>query len=410
MQKSRTIDIMRILLISRCPPYPLHLGDRLIVHHLGYELEARRHTIDLLAFANRPDDWYEKQHYEGIFNRIELIPEPKRSWSEYLLRQVSPLTRFPSQASESWSPAMWKAIEQMRLETRYDAVHLFGGVQVYEYLHALGDLPAIITPYESYSLYLQRAVKNPPPKAKTGARLQTLLQWRLARAFEGWMFAPYQRTVVVSERDREMLHSINPRLNVDVIPNGIDPYYFKPSPLERLPNVMIFTGNYEYAPNVDAALRLANEVLPRVRERIPDVTLWLVGNQPPPELVALARENIKVTGRVPDIRPYLARATVFVSALRLGAGIKNKILEAMAMGCPVVGTSVSMDGINIVDGRDARVVHDDQLANAVTEVLCNSALQQTLSRHGQQLVRDQYTWAKVAQMYEALYNEVANNE
>ena len=280
---------------------------------------------------------------------------------------------------------------------------MFGGVHVYEYARALGDVPAIITPYESYSLYLRRA-----RQAATGTlkRLALAAQQRLAQSFESWMFAPYRRTVVVTEQDRAELRQLRPGLPVEVIPNGIDLNRFQPETGARLEQTLLFTGNYEYAPNVDAALRLATEILPRVQERFPETRLWLVGNAPPPELRALAGDRIEVTGRVPDVKPYLAQATAFVSPLRLGAGIKNKVLEALAMGCPVVATPVSVDGIAVENGRHALVARDEDIAAATIRLLEDGDLRQKLSIEGRRLIEERYSWRQVASAYEALYAEV----
>lgn len=396
---------MRILLISRCPPYPLYLGDRLIVYHLAEELEGRRHKIDLLAFAQRPGDWGEQRHYDTRFEHVELIREPKRTPVAYLQRA---LLRFPHRAEDSWSPEMWQAIDRRIASTRYDVVHLFGGVQVYEFYHALRGLPAVITPYESYSLYLRRLVGegfNPSP-----AKLADYIQLQLARRFESWMFSPYRRTVVVSQRDKDELLSINPALNIDVIPNGIDLYYFRQARVRRKALALLFVGNYEYPPNVDAALRLATEILPLVQKRVPGVKLWLVGNAPPPEVLALAGDSIKVTGRVPDVRPYLARAAAFVCPLRLGAGIKNKVLEALAVGCPVIATRLSVDGIDVRHGHDVLIVEDDNIsiAQAVVTLMQDKTLQNRLVDHGRALIERQYSWTRVGELYEALYREVSS--
>lgn len=385
---------MRILLISRCPPYPLHLGDRLIVYHLAYELEARRHQIDLLAFANRPEDHADLDHYDHYFESVALFDEPRRSPLAYLRRMLLPGARFPRRAAESWSPEMWRAVERKLSEHRYDAVHLFGGVQVYEFFHALNGQPAIITPYESYSLYLRRQL---------AAGRGSWLGWRLARAFESWMFAPYARVVVVSPPDRDELLALDPALPVEVIPNGVDLYDFRMRPTQRETAVLLFVGNYEYAPNRDAALWLARAIFPAVQRRVPGAKLWLVGSAPPPELLALASESIHITGRVPDVRPYLARATVFVSPLRFGAGIKNKILEALAMGCPVVATPLSLDGIDVRDGESALSADGDALVEAVVRLLGDTALQAALSRNGRRLVEARYSWDYVAEQYLELY-------
>lgn len=238
--------------------------------------------------------------------------------------------------------------------------------------------------------------------------VRALLNYRAARAYERFMFTPYRRTVVVSEADRDELRGINPSLNIDVIPNGVDLRYFTPDNREtREPYTLLFTGNYEYAPNVDAALRLAREVLPAVQARIPEARLWLVGNAPPPELLALANDSITVTGRVPDVRPYLARASVFVSALCFGAGIKNKVLEALAMGCPVIATPLSIDGIEARDGQEVVIAGLDALPETVIRLLNDALLRQMLSANGRALIESRYSWARVAEMYERLYQAVS---
>ncbi|MFN8452778.1 MAG: glycosyltransferase, partial [Anaerolineae bacterium] len=199
---------MNILLISRCPPYPLHLGDRLIVYHLARQLARRGHVIDLIAFSDRFEDITDRVNYADLFRSITIVADPPRSSLDYASRLLVPGARFPSREDQAWSPAMWDAVRQHVDANSYDLAHLFGGIQVYEYAHAVEPLPAMITPYESYSLYLRRAVENAnPAEAHRRAPLQTRiddvksrLQLGVARSFESWMFAPYRRVIVVSER------------------------------------------------------------------------------------------------------------------------------------------------------------------------------------------------------------------
>jgi len=402
---------MRILLISRCPPWPLYLGDRLIVYHLAEELEARKHEIDLLAFSDRPEDQREQEEYNHLFNQVQLFPEPKRSQLSYLKRLLIPRLRFPNTAEQSWSPELWQAIQAKLATNQYDAVHLFGGIQVYEFYKTLGGRKAIITPYESFSLYLRRVIENENKREGQNpfpTSVMNRIQYQIARHFESFMFTPYENTIVVSERDRQELLSINPALRVTVIPNGVDIYEFRPRPVQRIP-ALLFVGNYEYAPNVDAALRLATEIFPAVKARVPQVRLWLVGNAPPPELTSLASDSIRVTGRVPDVRSYLARASAFVSPLRLGAGIKNKVLEALAMGCPVVATPISLDGIAVRDGQDAISADGTVMIEAIIRLLQDKNLRTSLSANGRKLIESRYSWNHVAQQYEDLYKNFSTS-
>ncbi len=393
----------QVLLISRCPPWPLHLGDRLIIWHLARELAQKGHVIDLLAFANDPRDHDDVDHYRAHFGTVTLIDEAPRSQFTLLQRLLLPQARFPRHAGGAGSPAMWQAIEQA-VDTRdYVCAHFFGGIQVYEYRHAVGTLPALITPYESYSLYLRRELET-----RSGSAPVLSLRHVLARRFEAWMFTPFDRRVVVAERDRTELRGINPALDWEVIPNGVDADWFQPGPEARESATLLFTGNFEYEPNVDAALWLAADLLPGLRQRGLKAQLWLVGHAPPQALRALAGDQILVTGRVPDLRPWLQRATLYVCPLRKGAGIKNKVLEALAAGCPLLATPLSADGIAIEDGRHALLAERDAFPAAVRRLLDDAALRDSLALAGRQLVESQYSWRQVATRYAGLYQALAS--
>lgn len=391
-----------LLLISRCPPWPLHLGDRLIVWHLARELSRRGWVIDLLAFANQREDHDDIDHYRAHFGEVALFDEPARSPSALLRRLLLPGARFPLQAEGVSSPAMWRAIGRQVAGKDYDCAHFFGGIQVSEYRHAVGELPTLITPYESYSLYLQRALD-----AQGGPAPAIRLRRALARRFESWMYAPFGRRVVVSDRDRAELRQLNPALDWEVIPNGVDADHFRPAAEAREAASLLFTGNFAYEPNVEAALWLARDLVPRLRREHPELQLWLVGNAPPESLRALAGEGIQVTGRVPDLQPWLARATLYVSPLRMGAGIKNKVLEALATGCPLLATPLSADGIALEHGRHAWLAERRDFPAALRSLLADAALRQRLALAGRQLVESRYSWRQVAERYVALYRSLA---
>jgi polysaccharide biosynthesis protein PslH len=389
-----------ILLISRCPPYPLHLGDRLIIWHLARELSQMGYVLDLLAFVQFPSDYNETAHYQPYFRHITLIPEPKRTPLSYLRRVLMPRSRFPHTADGAWSSLMWNAISQHLAQHDYDAVHLFGSVQVYEFFHALGAKPTLITPYESYSLFMQRLI------AREGGLLNRGRAW-LARRLEAFMFQPYSQVVVLAQPDKDMLVRLNPRLNVQVISNGIDLANFAGASTPRDAHTVLFVGNYEYAPNVDAALFLAQTILPKVRQVIPQAQLWIVGNAPSPSLQALASDHIRVTGYVEDVRPYYAQATLFVCPLRVGAGIKNKVLEAMAMGLPIVATPIAVDGIAVQHGVSAWVNEADALSVGVVMLLQDEVLRQTLAKNAQDIIQTRYSWHTTAEKYDVLYDGLA---
>ena len=387
-----------ILLISRCPPYPLHLGDRLIIWHLARELSRRGYIIDLLALYDREDDPQQQSEYQSFFRHIELIAEAPRAGAALLRRLVHPSARFAASAEKSFCPALWRTVDDYLNRYDYDLAHCFGSVSVYEFHPLFAHKPSIITPYESHALYLQTAARQ--------GQLSARLRLPIARRYEGFMFAPYDRTVVISEADRKLLLTLQPSLSIDVIPNGIDLERFQPLHDERDRNTLLFVGNYDYAPNQDAVRVLVEKVLPQVREQVPDARLQLVGVNPPEWMRALADEKIEVTGGVPDVTPYLAGATLFVCPLRIGAGLKNKVLEALAMGIPVVATPLSVDGINVQNGESAIVAPVDELPEKTIQLLNDDKLRERLSANGRELIVAEYSWERTASSYEQLYEEI----
>ncbi|NLX11682.1 MAG: glycosyltransferase [Chloroflexi bacterium] len=394
---------MDLLLISRCPPFPLYRGDRLIPYYIARELANRHYRIDLLAFYQQPEDLAEVPRYAQFFNEVILVREPKRSLNSYHQRHRDPQKRFPQQAEESWSPEMWQHVRQAIRTRPYELVHLFGGIQVYEYLNLIRQIPKVIVPYESYSLWLERAIHE---ERRLIPRWAKQIQHRMARDFESWMFEPYDRVVVLTEHDANMLTALNPETHVAVIPNGVDVDRFSPTGYEPDEPTLLFTGNYDYAPNLDAALRLVRDIFPRVKEAVPRARLCIVGGNPPPELRAYASPHVEITGRVLDVRPYFEQALVFVSPLRLGAGIKNKVLEAMAMATPVVATPLSCDGIPAMPGQHVLLgTTDDELIEQIFNLFRTPQLRRKLARQGRQLVEQQFTWQRVTDLYEELYLE-----
>lgn len=391
-----------ILLISRCPPWPLHLGDRLIIWHLARELAMQGYKIDLLAFANQASDHDDLDHYRARFDAVTLLDEPARPATALLRRLLLPGARFPQCAAGAGSPAMWRAIEAQLASRDYICAHFFGGIQVYEYRHAAKALPALITPYESYSLYLRRALQ-----ARSAPAPGLWLRQRMAQGFEAWMFAPFGARVVVSERDREELRHINPALEWEVIPNGVECEEYHAPVAQREAATLLFTGNFAYAPNLDAAEWLSDELLPALRRQGIDARLWLVGHAPPESLRARAGDHVLVTGHVPDLRPWLARATVYVCPLRLGAGIRNKVLEALAAGCPLLATPLSVEGIALRHGEEALLAEREDFAAALRRLLADAALRERLARAGRRLVETNHGWNQVAARYAALYRSLA---
>ena len=391
---------MDVLLISRCLPYPLHHGDRLILYHVVRALRARGHRFDLFGFYLNNDDLLQTPHFDEMFDHVEPIRERLRSRLDYLKRLIHP---FPDAASGCWNPLMWEAVERRLDQKHYDMIHLFGGIQVYEYRNLIRGHPNIIVPYDSHALYAKRALDN---AATLREKIRLNAESILIHGYEKRIFQGFGQTVLVSDTDAAYLRDLAPGLATTVIPLGVDTDYFTPVAAVKAP-LLAFVGNYAYQPNLTAAMELVSEVLPDVRHVVPDAGAILIGPDPPDALASLAGNGVEVTGYVPDIRPYLATATCFVVPMRLGSGMKDKVLEAMAMRLPVVSTPLGCEGIAATDGDDVLLGQSaEELAKAVVRLFQDESLRKRIATGGEQLVRRRYTWQQAAAQYEALYGRV----
>ncbi len=248
---------------------------------------------------------------------------------------------------------------------------------------------------------------------------------------EGHRLAKYERkvalsfdhSVFVSNNEIELFRKQNPHIeNVTAIPNGIDFEYFNPdldyNESARMGNgdinhrvsatnqnpIIIFTGAMDYFANIDGVKWFANEVLPLVKGRIRDVIFYVVGSKPTKEVRTLGKKDgIVVTGFVSDIRKYLAKATVFVAPLRIARGIQNKILEAMAMGIPVVATPQASEGIQGRAGKDLLVEQKaEDFANRVVKLIKDTSLREYFRNNAKSLLEDKYSWRKNLKILENL--------
>jgi glycosyltransferase involved in cell wall biosynthesis len=205
------------------------------------------------------------------------------------------------------------------------------------------------------------------------------------------------------------LQRLAPGLAVTVVPNGVDLDFYKPGvtpPAPGLgPHSLVFTGKMDFRPNVDAVLWFVGEVLPLITALLPDARFYVVGQRPHPRLAALAgHPAVVITGQVPDTRPYIAGAGVYVIPLRIGGGTRLKVLEAMAMGRAMVSTRLGCDGFPLEDGRE--VCFADQpgaFAEAVVGLLQNREEAEALGRAARAYVEANYGWDAIVPRLEALY-------
>jgi glycosyltransferase involved in cell wall biosynthesis len=236
-------------------------------------------------------------------------------------------------------------------------------------------------------------------------RMRALFHSKLMRRWEPRYAERFDRCIAVSDEDKSLLLSANPSLQIKIIPNGVDAKVLQPLALEVTPPALLFIGTMSYAPCIDAVAYLCDQILPHIRRELSGVELWIVGADPTPEVSALNRDGIHVTGRVKDVVPYYRRSAVSVVPLRAGGGTRLKILEAMALGRPVVSTSIGCVGLDVVDGEHLLVADNPkQFSDQVVRLLSDRTLYERIRTNARQLVVNRYDWdIIVGQLLDAYY-------
>jgi glycosyltransferase involved in cell wall biosynthesis len=213
---------------------------------------------------------------------------------------------------------------------------------------------------------------------------------------------------VTSEREAGILEDHAPGTPVAVVPNGVDLELFRASPAATEPFTAVFNGVLDYRPNLDAALYLVDEIWPLVRRRCPLAQLLLVGRGSAADRRRLEREGVAVTGEVPDVRPYLERATVVLVPIRMGGGTRLKVVEGLAMGKAMVSTSLGCEGIAVRDGEHLLVADTPgDFAAAVVSLLEDPATARALGLAGRALMEESYSWELAGARLEGLYRGLA---
>jgi sugar transferase (PEP-CTERM/EpsH1 system associated) len=228
-------------------------------------------------------------------------------------------------------------------------------------------------------------------------------QWRKTRNFERAACRRFDYVVAVSREDRELMQREYGVASVADVPTGVDTDFFRPRGVEqREPHNLVFTGSMDWLPNEDAIRYFTEQIMPRIKAKVPDVTLTVVGRNPSPGLLELSRcdPSIKTTGRVEDVRPFMERAAVYVVPLRIGGGTRLKIYEAMAMEKAIVSTTVGAEGLPVRDGSELLLADTPEaFAGAVVQLLTDEDAARQLGARAAATVRSSFGWDKVAESF-----------
>ena len=393
---------LSILFVAPYPPSLIHVR----TYNLIKALARRGHRITLMHLQPPGDANTIPADIAADCVATESVPLPR---SQTLWNGIRALpTRIPFQAAYGISPAMTARIRHRLTAQKFDVAHV-EHLRAVEIGRRIAGVPVVFDSVDSISLLFER-LRTAAPTLKS--RVMAWLDLARTRNYEAQLLEFFARVVVTSPHDRDALVALSRAKNaaerISVVANGVDLHYFSPQNTPRQPATIVFSGKMSYHANIAAGLDLATEIMPRVWQKIPRAKLVIAGKDPSPQLKALGSdERIIITGTVPDLRPYLAEATVAVSPIRYGAGIQNKVLEAMAMGTPVVSTRQAVSALAVQPGTDILVGDSPaEIAAAIVSLLENPELQTAVGASGRQFVERHHSWDAAAQTLEKVYGAV----
>ena len=367
-------------------------------------LEAR-HDVAALYLRERgelPID----DDLQGSLRRVEEVPYPRHvTFGARLARRTAAFRGIPAWASFVDVPEFAHRLRELMTTWHPDIVHFEYHVMG-QYARALSDRQAarILSEYEAGVLAAREHIAT----GKDGSAFASSLQRRAWERFERRVIATMDAVVVFSDRDKTALAPIAGE--TPIVRTGIGTHVPR-FPLEPLgapgqPR-LVFIGNFMHPPNVDAAIRLTDTIFPAVRARVPGSVLRIVGAHPPPDLLARARDGIEVTGRVPDVAPWLNAAALVVVPLHLGGGMRVKVVEALAYGKAVVASPRALEGLNVTDGVEVAVADsDDQFVSRILSLLESPDARGALARKAREWAVANLGAERWVAEYEALYDQL----
>jgi glycosyltransferase involved in cell wall biosynthesis len=407
---------LNIAVLDEELPFPLTSGKRIRTFNLLSRL-ADRHRITILCHRN-PDrrealDAEDAFRERGIETIVVDRAVPSKSGAGFYARLAGNLlSPLPYSVATHTSPALALAIRQHAEANPVDVWHCEWTPYAEVLRNALGneldDTPWTVMAHNVESLIWQRYCEADNNRVR---RWYVRQQWRKFERFEQWAYSAATQAIAVSADDAKLMRDQFGATRTAVVENGVDVAYFQPQhDVERDPSRLLFLGSLDWRPNLDAVDILLNDIFPKVRERVPNATLSLVGRRPPQWLKERAASipGVRVFADVPDVRPFLATCGMLVVPLRIGGGSRLKILEALAMETPVVSTRVGAEGLTLTPERDLIVTETPaEMTTRILEAIYRPAELQETAESGRRRVLARYSWAPLAEKLESIWHSAA---
>jgi len=399
---------MKILMLSLYYPYPLNQGSNIRVFNVLKRL-ARRHEVDLITFASPGADaapgLETLRQYCGDVRVAPAAPPVDGR----LVRAMALLSPAPRSIVLNHSTAMASAIAAQVKRVSYDVV-LVEWLWLASYVMHMRSLPRVLDDHNAEAAMFKRQIAF--QSGTTWSRARRLLTLAKIERYERRVVQAFDEVIATTELDRDRLAVLsNARDKVTAAPNGVDVESMPFDGFDRLPHRLVYNGSMTYAPNLDACTYFVEQIFPLIRQRRPDATFAITGKAPATIPASFtATRGVELLGYQDDVMPVVGGSAVCVVPLRLGGGVRLKIPEAMALGTPVVSTSVGAEGLHVTDGRNILIADNPvDFASHVVRLLDDAALRQRLAHAARGFVEG-YSWEATTVAIETVLARAASRQ
>lgn len=390
---------MKILVVLPRFPHPLDKGDKLRAFH-QIRCLSEKHEVYLFCTSH---SWVDDEDYNAVksFCKDIEVVHPNKIVSAWNVVKAFFSVR-------SLQVAYWTSKKTIKKFRKYEK-KVKPDVLYCQMIRTMrwvkkSETPKVLDFQDALSKNIERRMYH------SGWFWKKVLhfEFKMVRSCEYDAFDIFDAFTIISAPDRDVIPHRRSS-EIVVLPNGIDTDFFKPIDTPKNYDV-VFCGNMSYTPNVDAAKHLVKDIMPKVWEKHPDAHVLISGTNPAMEVKHLANERVTVTGRVEDIRQSYAQSKVFVAPMRMGSGLQNKLLEAMAMGLPCVTSKLAADPLGTQSGKHLLLgENSDDFAQKVVTLLDNESYRTGLADEGNRFVRDNFNWERYNETLENVLSDALNN-
>ena len=396
---------LRILFHNCRLLHPLHGGDRIRTYNMLRELRKQHHItyLTLRTPADGADVIEKASEYCHEVIAIDHPVKNQRSLRFYLEVVGNTLFgKYPFLGQKYLSGETTRRIRELSAEGKHDLLICDYLAPMVNFLE-LGErprLPTLLFQHNVESVIFERHAQTAKNPLKSTLYRQ---QWRMLRAFERQSAEFVDAQVTVSDTDTQTFRDdLGMRNVLGAVPTGVDCEYFQPSPVAPSKPVLAFLGSMDWDANQEAVFWFIESILPEIWKKVPETEFRIIGRNPPARLTALcaSEPRIRATGTVPDVRPAMQDATAMVLPLRVGGGTRIKIYEAMAMGVPVVSTTIGAEGLDFADGKNILLADSaEAFVTATSELLAQPERAKEIAATARDHVATKYSWSRVAGIF-----------